>query len=369
MLTEHRARPEALCKYRSIEWWRGVVNGLYGDARWKENLRMSRDTFEMLCDEVRPLIERKTTSFREAVCVEARVAITIWRLATNVEYRTIAALFGIGISTVGEIVLDTFDAIANHLVPHYICVPKDAAFRDIVDGFLEIWGFPLTIRAIDGTHIPIIQPAESSADYFNRKSFYSVIMQAMMDFQGLFLDINIGWPGKVHDARVFANSSLYRKANSDTLFPNWTCKMGSVDVPLVILGDPAYLLPWLMKPYLENASITAKEHLFNYRQSRARMVVENAFGWLKGRWRCLLKRMDTHVCNVPNIVASCVVLHNICELYRDFCNDDWIVDVETTHSTSNTLSSSSSSSSNSTATSTVSSSATDIRNAIRDSLQ
>lgn len=323
---------------------------------------MSRDTFEMLCDELRPHIERKTTSFREAVYVEARVAITIWRLATNVEYRTIAALFGIGKSTVGEIVLDTCDAIANHLVPHYVCVPKDAALRDIVDGFLEIWGFPQTVGAIDGTHILIIRPAESSADYFNRKSFYSVIMQAMVDFRGLFLDIKM--------MRVFANSSLYRKATSGTLFPNWPRKMGSVDVPLVTLGDPAYpLLPWLMKPYLENASITVKEHLFNYRQSRARMVVENVFGRLKGRWRCLLKRMDTHVCNVPNIVASCVVLHNICELYGDFCHDDWIVDVETTLSTSNILSSSSSSSSNSTATSTVSSSATDIRNAIRDSLQ
>ena len=76
-------------------------------------------------------------------------------------------------------------------------------------------------------------------------------------------------------------------------------------MPLVILEDPAYpLLPWLMKPYLENVNTTAEDCIFNYRQSRARMVVENAFGRLKGRWRYLLKRMDTHVCNAPNIVAS-----------------------------------------------------------------
>ena len=40
------------------------------------------------------------------------------------------------------------------------------------------------------------------------------------------------------------------------------------------------------------------------------MVVENAFGWLKGkgRWQCLLNRRDVHVSNVPYVVRSCVVL-------------------------------------------------------------
>ena len=51
--------------------------------------------------------------------------------------------------------------------------------------------------------------------------------------------------------------------------------------------------------------------------------------------------MDTHVCNVPNIVASCVVLHNLCESYGDYCHQDWIVDVVTTRSTSGAPSSSS----------------------------
>ena len=62
----------------------------------------------------------------------------------------------------------------------------------------------------------------------------------------------------------------------------------------------------------ETTNITPEEKHYNYRQSRARMVVENAFGTLKGRWRCLLKRLDYNLCNVPVVVASCVTLHNIC---------------------------------------------------------
>ena len=79
-----------------------------------------------------------------------------------------------------------------------------------------------------------------------------------------------------------------------------------------------------MKPYQETAHTTAGQKTYNYRQSRARMVVENAFGRLKGRWRCLLKRMDFKLQNVPPIVSSCVVLHNICEMYGDTCREEWI---------------------------------------------
>ena len=265
------------------------MSGMHGENWWRENLRMSKETFQIICTELKPHIERQVTKFRLPVGVEERVAVTLWRLATNIEYRTIGALFGLGQSTVGEIVLDTCEFIVIHLLPKYIRVPKNDCLREIVNGFEHKWGFPQTVGAIDGTHIPIIRPLDSASDYYNRKNYYSMLMQAVVDFRGLFMDVNIGWPGKVHDARVFVNSSFFQKANTGSLFPDWKRTMGSVDVPLVVLGDPAYpLLPWLMKPYLDNVNITAQERNFNYRQSRARMVVENAFGRLKGRWRCLL---------------------------------------------------------------------------------
>ena len=44
-------------------------------------------------------------------------------------------------------------------------------------------------------------------------------MQAMVDHLYRFTDIYVGWPGKVHDARVFANSAIYQKGQSGTLFP------------------------------------------------------------------------------------------------------------------------------------------------------
>lgn len=138
--------------------------------------------------------------------------------------------------------------------------------------------FPKLLGAIEGSHIPILRPRESAADYYNRKGFYSVTMQAVVEYRGRFMVVNIGWPGKCHDARVFVNSSVYLKGNSGSLLPQVTTRLSGVDVPLVLLGDPAYpLLPWLMKPFPDNGNTTRPQKTFNYRQSRARMVIENAF--------------------------------------------------------------------------------------------
>ena len=177
---------------RSQDWWERASTGVFGgDHWWRENLRMNRATFQILCNELRPHIERKSTKFRRAVPLEARVAITLWRLGTNAEYRTIAELFGVGRSTACEIVLETCEAITLHLLAKYVHFPQGESLRDIIAGFKHKWGFPQTVGAIDGTHIPIVKPQESGADYYNRKGYYSILMQAVVDFRCLFLDIYI----------------------------------------------------------------------------------------------------------------------------------------------------------------------------------
>ena len=73
------------------------------------------------CPEIHSVyyVERFHISFRGRIqgyvklCVETSVAVTFWRLANNVEYRTISELFGLRHSTVGEIVMDTCSALLN----------------------------------------------------------------------------------------------------------------------------------------------------------------------------------------------------------------------------------------------------------------
>lgn len=129
-------------------------------------------------------------------------------LSTTDEYRTVSHFFGIAHSTVCEIVQDTPAAIVQHLLLIYIKFPEDSNLQKVVDGFYTKWSISQCAGAIDGYHIPIKPPAENHTDYYNRKGWYSVLVQAVIDHEYFFQDICVGWPGCVHDARVYGNSEL-----------------------------------------------------------------------------------------------------------------------------------------------------------------
>mgnify|MGYP002260034437 CR=1 FL=1 len=168
-------------------------------------------------------------------------------------------------------------------------------------------------------------PREHCEDYHNRKGYHSIIVQGVVDPKYCFNDVFIGWPGRVHYARVLANSRLYGLGQNGTLFPpNKTEVINGVTLPVVIIGDAAYpLLEWLMKPYADNGRLTPSQRAFNNNLSSTQMAVEIAFVRLKGRWRILLKRLDMKTQNVPLAVGACCTLHNICEIHGEAFDDNW----------------------------------------------
>lgn len=103
-----------------------------------------------------------------------------------------------------------------------------------------------------------------------------------------------------------------------------------VKVPYLIVGDPAYpLSPWLIKNYPFTAGITKEQDSFNAYLNRGRVVVEMAFGHLKGRWRRLSKTMEVEVNFAPTILSACCVLHNLVESREEDFPDRWLQIVTT----------------------------------------
>ena len=86
-----------------------------------------------------------------------------------------------------------------------------------------------------------------------------------------------------------------------------------ISVSLCIIGDLTYpLLPFVMKEYPKGGN-DDRENIFGYKLSSARIVIENAFGRQKGRFRCLNRAMDVNVKELPNLIMPCFVLHNFCK--------------------------------------------------------
>ena len=195
-------------KERSSHWWEQVVNSTFTPRDWLENFRMCRETFLYLCDKLRSSIAKMDTTMRNAVPVEQRVALTLWFLSTGTDYRTIGHLFGVSKSTVCVVTKEVCASIVQCMLPDYVQVPTGAALEEVVKAFKTDHGFPQCAGAVDGTHIPIMSPQECPADYYNRKGWHSIILPGTVDSNGRLVDIYVRWPGRVHDAWVFANSSL-----------------------------------------------------------------------------------------------------------------------------------------------------------------
>uniref|UniRef100_A0A1A8U6R9 Zgc:113227 n=1 Tax=Nothobranchius furzeri TaxID=105023 RepID=A0A1A8U6R9_NOTFU len=159
-------------------------------------------------------------------------------------------------------------------------------------------------------------------DYFNRKRWHTLILQAVVDGKGLFWNVFVGLPGSVTDVRVLRLSSIWDLASRGNLFPDYSIQIAGVDFGYCILDDSAYpLQDWLLKPFTDTGRLTEQQLLFSKKFSRARVVVENAFGRLKGRWRCLLKRNDCDVSLVRSMILTCCALHNLCESHGENYNN------------------------------------------------
>ena len=180
-------------------------------------------------------------------------------------------------------------------------------YSTIANAFQAKTGFPGIVGAIDGSYIPLgYVPHE---DYVNRKKTASVILQAVCDDKMIFTSIYSGWPGRVHDSRVFRRSHL-----ASAVLPN-------LPQEYHIVGDAAYpLSKSLLTPYKGRDLPNDKEH-YNHLLSKNRITIERSFALLKCRWR-KLTCVNIEVANIPSLITACCVLHNICLMKSDFVNYD-----------------------------------------------
>lgn len=176
-----------------------------------------------------------------------------------------------------------------------------------------MWQFNHCVGSMDGKHVLIKKPANSASSYFNYKKTFSVILFAIVNAKYEFMYVKTGINGSVSDSEVLKNTSFYKKLTSGNLnLPGPQLLPGTDTLaPYVFLGDGAFAIEEnIMKPFKHNQLLTYNKRIFNYRLSRARRVVENAFGILSSRFRIFYKPIQLSLKNADSVIVATCYLHN-----------------------------------------------------------
>lgn len=183
----------------------------------------------------------------------------------------------------------------------------------VAHDFYEIWNFPNCFGALDGKHFMIRKPSCSGSKYFNYKHFCSLILLALADANYKFLFVDVGAQGRCSDGGVFAQShlnfALERKAIN---IPDPEPLPGTnYPFPFCLVADEAFpLREYIMKPFPQR-NLSHEQKVYNYRVSRARRCVENAFGIMVNRFRVFTSPICLQPKKVDDIILACCALHNM----------------------------------------------------------
>lgn len=170
-------------KPRSNHFWNEIVLCTYTESDWIESFRMCKETFNELCFLLQPALEPKLVMLksREPLSVEKQIAVTLYKLASCAEYRVVGNIFGIHKSTVKKCLYRVVNAINELMIKDYLQLPNIYEAVEIAMNFEKISHIPQIVGCIDGSHIPILAPAEGYRDFVNRKGWPSYVLQAVVD--------------------------------------------------------------------------------------------------------------------------------------------------------------------------------------------
>ncbi len=121
----------------------------------------------------------------------------------------IAVKEGLGLrkGSVRNYLLRAVNAVSS-LFKDTVFWPNEEEHKEIRYHFHEKYYFPYCVGAIDGTHLGLAFKSElDGEDYWTRKQSNTISATIICDMKKIQY-LNVGWPGSVHDKRVFQNSVI-----------------------------------------------------------------------------------------------------------------------------------------------------------------
>lgn len=158
-----------------------------------------------------------------------------------------------GHTTIRRIIFETSKAIWENLQTEYMPNPTKEQWLKVDDRYWELWNLPTCVGAIDRKHIKIIKaPPNSGSSFYNYKGYFSIVLMAVLDADGLFLSVDMGEYGRNSDGRALKKSEFGNALYNDQLnLSEPTCLAGEEDIfPYYLVADEAFpLTDHIMRPY------------------------------------------------------------------------------------------------------------------------
>ena len=193
--------------YRSRAIRENPLDHMNDDELYKR-YRFNKNGLQFLFDTFGP--ELKHNNVGNAIAPEIQILATLHYLASNTFQIHIGDSLKMTQPSVSNSIKNVITTVTRRRA-EFICFPNAAGRRKTMHGFASLNSFPSVVGCVDGTHIPIQLPPKVPfpEDYKNRKGFYSINCQVVVDHQGKFLQLNASYPGSAHDSSIIQNSSLW----------------------------------------------------------------------------------------------------------------------------------------------------------------
>ncbi|KAG0435871.1 hypothetical protein HPB47_018278 [Ixodes persulcatus] len=117
------SRERHVWAYPRARSWYETTLPYFPERTFRENFRLDRSTFRYIVS-VCECMRRNNTNMRQAIPLEKRVAIALYRLATSAEDRTVANLFGVSRSFVNIIFREFCGVLVQRLEPRFVKFPR-----------------------------------------------------------------------------------------------------------------------------------------------------------------------------------------------------------------------------------------------------
>ncbi|XP_023643458.1 protein ANTAGONIST OF LIKE HETEROCHROMATIN PROTEIN 1 [Capsella rubella] len=254
------------------------------DPRWCLCFRMSKSTFFSLYSILTPA---SLPSF----------AATIFRLAHGASYESLVHRFGFDSTSQASRSFFTVCKLINEKLSQQLDDPKPDFSPNLLPNCCGVLGFGRF---------------EVKGKLLGAKG--SILVQALVDSNGRFVDISAGWPSTMKLEAIFRQTKLFSIA--EEVLSGAPTKLGNgVLVPRYILGDSCLpLLPWLVTPYDLTSNEEEEESFreeFNNVVHTGLHTVEIAFAKVRARWQILDKKWKPETIEfLPFVITTCCLLHN-----------------------------------------------------------